>query len=105
MNKVIVTGRLTVDVEAKYIKGSKMMVANFCLAVDGGKTKAGDDIIEFINFTVFDKLAEFAANYFEKGKRYLVEGYLHRDDYTDKDGAKRYDYKVIGQRLEFADGK
>ena len=105
MNKVIVTGRLTADVEAKYIKGSKMMVANFCLAVDGGKSKAGVDIIEFINFTVFDNLAEFAANYFKKGKRYLVDGYLHRDDYSDKDGNKRYDYKVIGQRLEFADGK
>ena len=104
MNKVLITGRLTADVNVKYSR-QKMAMTNFCLAVDGGKAKSGEQLTEFINIVAFDKLAEFVANYFEKGKRYLVDGYLHREDYTNKEGITYPNYKVIAQRLEFADGK
>lgn len=99
MNKVILIGRLTKDVEIS--EGKKATVGHYTLAVDNGK----DYDASFIRCTVFGKSAEFAEKYFCKGLRVAVEGRIQTGSYEDKDGFTHYTTDVIVERQEFADGK
>lgn len=99
MNKVILIGRLTKDVEIS--EGKKAIVGHYTLAIDNGK----DYDTSFIRCTLFGKSAEFAEKYFSKGLRVAVEGRIQTGSYDDKDGFMHYTTDVIVERQEFADGK
>lgn len=102
MNKVVLIGRLTADVETKeFGKGKdKGVLASFTLAI-----RRDEDNTDFINCTAFGKTAEFLEKYTAKGNRIAVEGRLQNDKYEDKEGNTRYNMKVIVELVEFADGK
>jgi single-strand DNA-binding protein len=104
MNKVILMGRL-VKKETKQIgkKGNEHILSNICIAVD--KFVNGENKAEFYNITLWDKKADFVEKYVEKGKRILIEGFLAIENYTDKDGKNHNITKIIGEKVEFADGK
>ena len=101
MNKVVLIGRLTSDVETKeYGKGKdKGTYANFSLAV-----RRDEENTDFIDCTAFGKTAEFIEEYLSKGNRIAIEGSLQKTSYEDKEGETHYQTKVIVQRAEFADG-
>lgn len=103
MNKVILMGRLTKEPDVKeYGKGKeKKKVASITIAVP----KIKKDEAEFVNCILFDKKAEVAEKYLNKGTRILLEGYLQTDSYKDKDGNTKYITRVITTNLEFADNK
>ena len=71
MNKVILIGRLTKDVETRY--SGEMAVAKYALAVDRKGKDAGTD---FINCVAFGKQGEFAEKYLRKGMKIAVSGFL-----------------------------
>lgn len=95
MNKVILIGRLTNDVDLKYT-GGQMAVAKFTLAVDRMKNNETD----FIRVTVFGKQGENAEKYLSKGKKTAIEGRIQTGSY-EKDGKKVYTTDVIADRVEF----
>lgn len=101
MNKVILIGRTTSDIETEnYGKGKeKNSYANFSLAV-----RRDEDNTDFINCVAFGQTAEFFEKYVEKGTRVAVEGSLQTSSYQDKDGNTKYSTKVVISRGEFADG-
>lgn len=104
MNKVLLIGRLTDDVETKkYGKGKDAGVyANFTIAVDrGGKDEGAD----FIRCVAFNGTAEFLEKYTGKGVRIGIEGSWQTGMYEDKDGEKHYTNDCYVQRVDFADGK
>jgi len=85
-NVVVLTGRLTKDVELKYTQSGKA-VTNFTLAVDDGfgdKKKA-----YFFNCVLWEKGAETLANYTHKGSKIAVTGKLSSRNYEANDGSKR----------------
>lgn len=101
MNKVVLLGRLTKDVEIKYTQSGKV-VASFTLAVD--RPFAGQDgkkEADFINCQIWGKSAELLGNSVHKGQRLLVEGRLQIRQYEDKQGAKRWITEVICDRFEY----
>ena len=66
MNKVILVGRTTKDIEVKEIKvkgKEAALVANFTLAVDDRKSEE----TAFINCVAWNKLAETLEQYIKKG--------------------------------------
>lgn len=71
MNKVILTGRTTKDIEVK-TSASGTTFAKFTVAVQAGKDKA-----DFINCTAFGKTAELLEKYVHKGNRIGIEGRLN----------------------------
>lgn len=101
MNKVILCGRLTRDVEIRDA-ANNTTVARVGIAVDRPFKK---DEADFFNLVAFNKRAEFLEKYFEKGSRILVEGYLRTDNYEDKEGVKRSRTEIIVDQIEFADSK
>lgn len=105
MNKVILAGRLTKDIEVKYTQTGKA-VARFILAVNRRVSKDKEkQQADFISIIVWNKLAEVCSKYLTKGSQILVEGHLQTRDYMAQDGSKRYVTEVIAQELEFMGSK
>lgn len=103
MNKVILVGRLTKDVDTRY--AGETVVARFTLAVDRRFRKDGEQTADFLNIVAFGKNAEFCSKYFHKGMKVVVEGRLQTGSYTNKDGVKIYTTDVIAEAVEFAESK
>jgi len=99
LNKVILIGRLTRDVELKYIPNGTA-VATFSLAVD---RKFNKDETDFIDIVVWRQLAENCANYIGKGRLVAVEGRLQVRTYEHKEGGKRKVTEVVADDVRFLD--
>lgn len=113
MNNVVLIGRITRDVELRFIPSTGLAVAKFNLAVDRGlygekKQEAeakGLPTADFINITVFGKSAENCANYLNKGNKCAIQGRISTGSYTTQTGEKRYTFEVIADRVEFLESK
>ena len=104
MNRVILMGRITKDVDAR--GDGNNMVARYSLAVDRRfKNKDGEYDTDFINIVAFGKSAEFASKYFAKGMKVVITGRIQTGSYTNKDGQKVYTTDVVAEDQEFAESK
>ncbi len=105
LNKVSLVGRLTRDVELRYL-GNGTPVANFTLAVNRTfKNKSGEREADFINIVVWRKQAENCANYIGKGSLVAVSGRLQSRSYDTAEGQRRYVTEVVADEVHFLDSK
>ena len=105
LNRIIVMGRLTRDPELRRTQAGTA-VASFSLAVDRDfKGQNGERQTDFIDVAAWRSTAEFAAQYFARGRMAVVEGRLEIRDWTDKEGNKRRSAEVIAEHLYFADSR
>lgn len=106
MNKVILTGRLTKNPEIQYSRGSKpIAITKYTLAVNRRYKKDTEQEADFISCTAFGKVAEFAANYFEKGMNIGVSGRIQIGSWKDEKGQTHYKTDVIVDEQEFLERK
>jgi single-strand DNA-binding protein len=102
INRIILVGRLTKDVDLNVVGQSGTAVAKFTLAVERNyKNKDGGRDTDFINIVAFRKLAELCADYLSKGKLAGVEGSLRVRSYEDKKGAKQWISEVVADNVSF----
>ena len=102
INKVILTGRLTKDVELRATP-SGANVASFTVAVDGfGRDQNNNPVNQasFINCVAWNTQAKFISTYCKKGSLVALEGRLQSRSYDRKDGTKAYVTEVIVDRIE-----
>jgi single-strand DNA-binding protein len=105
MNKIILIGRVTKDIELKSTP-SGVSVADFSLAVTRNyKNANGDYEVDFINCIAYRKLAETISNYVKKGDKLAVEGKLQTRNYTNNEGKKVYVSEVIVESIDFLEAK
>lgn len=106
MNRVILKGRLTSDVELKQT-ANNISVVRATLAVnrDFKDKESGEYQTDFISIQAWRKTAEFLAKYTSKGQEILIEGALHNNNYEKSDGTKVYGYIVTAERAEFCGAK
>lgn len=106
LNKVILIGNLTKDVELRYTpQGSP--VATFGIATNR-TWKVGNDLkedAEFHNVVAWNKLAELCSQLLVKGSRVYVEGRLQTRDWVDTSGQKRYKTEIVILEMIFLGGK
>ena len=107
MNNIILTGRLTKDVEMRYIPVTGTPVATFTLAVDRDFVKKdGTRDTDFIPVETIGKTAEFCKNYLSKGRLVAVQGSIRVDRYQDKNTQEfRVFTKVAGRSIQALDKK
>ena len=106
LNKTMLIGNLTRDVELKYIP-SGAAVANFGLAINRQyKNSDGEKVEEvcFIDIVAWNRLAEVAGEYLLKGSPVFIEGRLQMDSWEQEDGQKRSKLKVVAQNIQFLSG-
>ena len=104
MNIVILMGRLTRDPEVSS-SASGTTFARYSIAVDRKFKREGEADADFFNCTSFGKQAEFVEKYLKKGTKIVVSGELQNNNYTNKDGQKIYDVRIMVHDVEFAESK
>lgn len=101
MNVVILTGRVTADIELRYTQQG-IPCTSFNLAVDRASR---DDNADFPTIVAWRETAEFADKYLHKGSRIVVRGEIRTRNYDGQDGKSHKVTEVYADRLEFADSK
>ncbi len=101
MNKVIVIGRTTTDIEVKMTQ-NQTQVATFTLAVPRRSKEDGTD---FLNVVAWKALAETASRYVHKGDRVAITGRIQTRNFDGKDGKKVYITEIIADDIEFLESK
>ena len=94
MNKVILMGRLTRDVEMRQTP-SGVSLARFSIAVN--RRFAGKDAqqqADFINCVAWRQTGEFISRYFRKGSMIAVVGSLQSRSWDGQDGKRQYSTEV-----------
>lgn len=102
LNKILLIGRLTKDPDLRYTQ-SGGAVATLRMAVNHTyrvKDEKKEEVL-YIDCTVWGKSAENAKQYLTKGREVFVEGRLQMNDWTDKQGQKRRDFRVNADRFNF----
>ena len=107
VNKVILIGRITKDIELRNTpKGTA--VAELGLATNRSRNDEHGQRQEettFHDVTLWGKTAELAAKYLAKGREVYIEGRLQMEKWQDKaTGQNRSKLKIVGERMEFLGG-
>ena len=102
LNQVVLVGRLTKDIELKTAENGKKY-ANLSIAVHRPyKNEATNEYeTDFINITIFEKVAENTAEYCKKGDIVGVKGSLRSNSFEREDGTKEYRLEAVGERVTF----
>ena len=106
MNRIIISGNVTRDIEVKQLPAGSC-VATISLAVKFGYDKeAQRNKTAFIECVAWNEKAQFAQQYFKKGSPMLVEGKITQDEWDDQEtGKKRQKTKVEVFNIEFFGGE
>lgn len=101
MNKVILMGRLTRDVEMRQTPNG-VSLARFSIAVN--RRFAGKDAqqqADFINCVAWRQTGDFIARYFHKGSMIAVVGSIQSRSWDGQDGKKQYSTEVVVDEAYF----
>lgn len=105
MNKVILMGRLTRDVEMRQTPNG-VSLARFSIAVDRRYSgKDGQRQADFINCVAWRQTGEFIARYFQKGSMIAVVGSIQSRSWDGQDGKKQYATEVVVDEAYFTGSK
>lgn len=105
LNRVILMGRITQDIELKTTP-TGVSVLTFNIAVERGYVKQGEERqSDFITCVAWRQQAEFISRYFSKGRMIALEGSLRTRTYDDKNGTKHYVTEVYVDNVSFTGEK
>ncbi|HEX8284472.1 MAG TPA: single-stranded DNA-binding protein [Pyrinomonadaceae bacterium] len=105
-NKIILIGNLGRDPELSYTPQGTA-VCKFSVATnERRRDKAGEqqDITTWFRVSAWGKQGENVSRYLTKGRKVYVEGRLHVEEWTDRDGKPRQSLEVNASEVQFIDG-
>ena len=105
INRVVLVGRFTKDPGEVRRSSNGNAVVSFTIAVDNRFSKQEERSADFINCVVWNKTAEFVAQYCRKGALAGVEGRLQSRSYDDKDGKKVFVTEVVCDSVQLLESK
>ena len=100
-NKVQLIGNLGKSPEVILLNGGKK-IAKFSIATNENyKNAKGEKITntQWHNIVTWDKTAEIAEQFLQKGSEVLIEGRITSRTYEDKEGVKRYVTEIVCNEL------
>lgn len=105
LNRVVLVGRLTRDVELRYTS-SGVAVGSFTIAVNRSFTnQAGEREADFVSAVIWRKAAENFANFTGKGAQVAIEGRLQTRNYENNQGQKVYVTEVVVDNFDLLESK
>jgi len=108
LNKVQLIGNLGADPESSTLP-SGSTVTNFTIATNevwkDKQTGERHERVEWHRVTLFNRLAEIAAQYLHKGSKVYLEGSNRTRSYMTNDGIEKYVTEVIGSSMTMLDSK
>lgn len=100
LNRVVLVGRMTRDPELRTV-GNNSSVTSFTLALNRNYNSTNGQQADFINCTVWNKIAENVKTYCSKGSLVGVEGRLQSRSYDNAQGQKVYVVEVVCDSVQF----
>lgn len=105
MNKIILIGRMSKDIEIRYTQNQKE-VGNFDLAVNRNyKNANGGHDTDFFKCIAWGNLAKTIQIYTSKGSQIAIEGRVENRTYQANDGTNRYVTEVVVEGVHLIDFK
>lgn len=105
INKVVLTGRLTRDLELKTTQ-SGLSVASFTIAVNRQFTDSqGKREADFINCVIWRKAAENLCKFTHKGSLIGIDGRLQTRSYDNNNGQKVFITEVVVDNFALLESK
>ena len=94
-------GRLTADPELHFSQNNNAFVT-FSIANQRDFDRSKTD---FYDCMAFGRVGEFINNFWAKGRTILLKGHLQTNGWTDQNGKKHKDVKIIVDNAYFCDWK
>jgi single-strand DNA-binding protein len=96
-NRVQLIGNLGTTPEVKTLNGGLKMAKLVIATNETYKNQKGEKVTEttWHNVTAWGNQADFAEKFLEKGAEVAIDGKLQNNNYTDKDGVKRYVTNIV----------
>ena len=101
MNKVVLIGRVTKDIEVRKTNSGKSFT-RFTLAVNRRGKEAGAN---FITCVAWEKTADLLGAYVKKGNQIGICGRIETGKYEDRDGKTVFTTDVIVEEMDFLESK
>ena len=101
LNRVELVGNLGSDPEQRSTQNGNTLVNIQLATTRGRKNQAGtwEDETTWHRVTLWNRLAEIAGQYCHKGDLVYIEGYLQNNEWTDKDGNRRFSTGIVAEKL------
>ncbi|HEY0078448.1 MAG TPA: single-stranded DNA-binding protein [Pyrinomonadaceae bacterium] len=105
-NKIIVVGNLGRDPELRFTPQGTPVCTFSVASNERRKDRTGEqqDLTTWFRVTVWGKQAEAVSKYLTRGRSVYVEGRLHVEEWTDKEGKQRYTLELNANDVQFIDG-
>ena len=103
MNKVVLIGRLTRDLELRKTAAGTSFV-RFTIAVDRRVAQGQEKQADFIGCVAWNRTAELMTQYLHKGSLIALEGRIRTGSY-DKEGQRVYTTEVVAVSVQFLEPK
>ncbi len=85
MNTATIVGRVGRDASEGFKAfDSGKMKANFSVAVNRWDSKTKSEVTDWFNVEIWDRQAEFAAEYVKKGRLIAIDGAIANNRWVDK---------------------
>lgn len=101
MNKVVLIGRVTKDIEVRKT-GTGKSFTRFTLAVNRRGKDAGAN---FITCVAWEKTADLLGAYVKKGNQIGICGRIETGKYEDRDGKTVFTTDVMVEEMDFLESK
>lgn len=107
LNKCMFIGRLGNDPDCRYMPNGNAVASFSIVCGEKWKDQQGQvqERTEWVNCTVFGKLAEIVGEYLRKGSKVFIEGKMKTEKYTDNNGVEKYSTKIIVNNMQMLDSK
>ncbi len=95
-NSVMLIGRPGAEPEMKTLNNNQK-IARFSMAVNEPYTNANNEHVNatsWFNIVAWNGLADRVMKAVRKGKQIAIEGTLRNNDWTDKDGNRRFSTEI-----------
>ena len=99
MNKVLLIGNITRDMEVRELPNGKKCGRTSIAVRRNMKNKDGKYDSDFIGIVAWDKKCEYISEYAKKGAKVEVVGRMETGSYDDKDGKKVYTTDVVVEEV------
>ena len=97
MNKVIISGNLTKDMDVRVAK-SDMNIGKFTVAVNNGYGENANT--QFYPIVLFGKRVEALQKYLLKGAKVIIEGQIDYNSVQDEEGNWKNYFQVIANDID-----
>ncbi|MGH9755625.1 MAG: single-stranded DNA-binding protein [Blastocatellia bacterium] len=102
-NKITIVGYLGRDPELRYTPQGTALCKMSIATTEKRKNVAGEmeEHTTWFRVTAWGRQAELANEYLAKGRQVYIEGRLRLEEYTDREGQKRFSAEVSATEIQF----